>query len=225
MNRAVKLVSIAAACAAVCVSSFAAANALEQRDAAGAAATRELPWDGSESLTLEVPANVRFVQSDGPGKVVVTGTRRSVETFSAQGGVLSDSRWRSGKPVDVLIHAAKITKFSLKGSDKLTIEAFDQPALSIETSGRSEVKVSGRADRVTLQLQGFGWADLSGLSAAEADVTLTGARHALVSARDRVRVVGNGSVVLTVKPKELQLELGDSGRVFTLGEAMAMTVD
>lgn len=222
MNQAVKLLAIAAGCAAVCLSSFAASKTLEERDPAGAPVTRELAWDGSESLRIEVPANVRFIQSEGPGKVVVTGVRRSVDTFSATGGVLSDSRWRSGKPVDVVIHAPKITRFALKGSDALTIESFDQPELTIETTGRSEVKVSGRAGRVTLQLQGFGWADLSGLSAAEADVTLTGARHALVSARERVRVTGNGSVVLVVKPENLELDLGDSGRVFTLGDAIAM---
>lgn len=222
MNQAVKLLAIAAGCAAVCLSSFAASKTLEERDPAGAPVTRELPWDGSETLTLEVPATVRFIQSAGPGKLVVTGTRRSVDTFSASGGVLSDSRWRSGKPVNVVIHAPRITRFSLKGSDSLTIESFDQPELAIETTGRSEVKVSGRAGRVTLQLQGFGWADLSGLTAAEADVTLTGARHALVSARERVRVTGNGSVVMVVKPAKLELDLGDSGRVFTLGEAIAM---
>jgi hypothetical protein len=225
MNQAIKLLSIAGACAAVCVSSLAASSTLEERDLAGAPVTRELPWDGSEMLTIEMPANVRFVQTAGPGKVIVTGPRRSVESFSADGGVLSDSRWRTGKHLDVVVQAAKITQFSLKGTDKLVIESYDQPQLSIETTGRSEVKVSGQAGRVTLQLQGFGWADLSALSAVEADVTVTGARHALVSARDRVRVTGNGSVVLLVKPKDLELDLGESGRVFTLGDAVAMKVN
>lgn len=225
MNQVIKLLSIAGACAAVCVSSFAASQSLEDRDLAGAPVVRELPWDGSESLILEVPAKVRFVQATGPGKVIVTGPRRSVESFSASGGVLSDSRWRTGKHLDIVVQAEKITRFSLKGTDRLVIEAFDQPHLTIEATGRSEVKVSGQAGRITLQLQGFGWADLSGLSAADAEVTLTGARHALLSARDRVRVTGNGSVVLMVKPRELQLELGESGRVFTLGDVVAMKVN
>jgi hypothetical protein len=225
MNQVIKLLSIAGACAAVGVSSLAASRSLEQRDAAGEAVTRELAWDGSESLTIEVPARVRFVQSAGPGKVVVTGPRRSVESFSASGGVLTDSRWRTGKPLEILVQAPRITRFSLKGTDKMVIEAFDQPELSIAATGRSEIRVSGQAGRIILQLQGSGWADLSGLSAAEAEVNLTGSRHAIVSARDRVRVIGNGSVVLTVKPKDVQLELGESGRVFTLGDAVAMKVN
>jgi hypothetical protein len=60
--------------------------------------------------------------------------------------------------------------------------------------------------------------DLSALSATEADVTLTGSRHALVAVSDRARIAGNGSVVLVTKPKTLDLALGESGRVFTLGD-------
>ena len=169
-------------------------------------------------LTMEVPANVRFVQSQGPGKVVVTGPRRSVEGFTASGGNLSDARWHSGKPLDIVVHAPKITRFLLKGSDRLVVEGFDQPDLIIETTGRAEVRASGRAGRVTLQLQGFGWVDLSALAAGEADVTLTGSRHALLAASEKARISGNGSVVLVGKPKTLELNLGESGRVFTLGE-------
>jgi hypothetical protein len=217
MNKSTKLLTIAAVCAAVSWSSFAVAESLAASDPAGAAVTRELPWDGSESLTVEVPANVRFVQTSGPGKVVVTGPRRSVDGFSATGGVLRDDRWRTGAPLQIVVYAPKITYFSLKGSDKLVVEGFDQPELKIETVGRAEVKATGQAGHVTLQLQGFGWVDLSALAANEADVSLTGSRHALVGASDRVRVSGNGSVVLVTKPETLDLALGESGRVFTLG--------
>jgi hypothetical protein len=218
MSKASKLLTFAAICAAVSLSSFAVADSLAAKDPAAAAVSRELPWDGSESMTVEVPATVRFVQADGPGKLVVTGPRRSVDTFSASGGVLRDERWRTGTSLEIVVHAPRITRFSLKGSDRLSIEGFDQPELHIETVGRAEVKASGRAVRVNLQLQGFGWVDLSALSATEADVTLTGSRHALVAASDRARIAGNGSVVLVTKPKTLDLALGESGRVFTLGD-------
>ena len=124
----------------------------------------------------------------------------------------------SGKPLDVVVHAPRITRFSLKGSDTLVLEGFDQPELTIETVGRAEVHGSGRAGRVRLQLQGIGWVDLSSLAASEADVTLSGSRHALLSASEKASISGNGSVVLVSKPRALELNLGDSGRVFTLGQ-------
>jgi hypothetical protein len=218
MNRIVKLLALAGVSAAVSYSAFAASDALAARDPAGQAVTREIPWDGSESLTIGVPASVRFVQTGGPGKVIVTGPRRSVENFSAAGGYLNDSRWHTGKPLDIVVRAPKITHFSLKGSDKLVVEGFDQPDLHIETVGRAEARVSGRAGRVTLRLQGIGWVDLSALAAGEADVTLTGSRHALLAASEKARISGNGSVVLVSKPRDLKLDLGESGRVFTLSE-------
>ncbi len=221
MNRTIKLLAFAGACAAVSLSSYALAETLERSDPAAAAVTREFPWDGSESLSIEVPASVKFVQASGPGKVVVTGPRRSVDTFSASGGVLRDERWHTGKPLEIVVYAPKITRFLLKGSDKLVVEAYDQPDLSIETVGRADVKVSGKVERMMLHLQGIGWADLGTLEALEADVALTGSRRAIVSASERARVSGNGSVVLVRKPKTLDLDLGESGRVFTLGDAQA----
>jgi Putative auto-transporter adhesin, head GIN domain len=218
MNRILKLLILAGVGAAVSFSALAASDAIAGKDPAGHTVTREIPWDGSESLTIGVPANVRFVQTDGPGKVIVTGPSRSVENFSAAGGYLNDSRWHTGKALDIVVQAPKITHFSLKGSDKLVVEGFDQPQLRIETVGRAEARVSGRAGRVTLQLQGIGWVDLSALAADEAEVTLTGSRHALLAASEKARISGNGSVILVNKPKDLELDLGESGRVFTLSE-------
>jgi hypothetical protein len=218
MNRLSRLVLLSGVCAAISYSTYSGSDALAARDPDSAAVTRELPWDGSESLTVEVPANVRFVQGSGPGKVVITGPKRSVEGFTASGGVLSDSRWHTGKPIEVVVHAPRITHFSLKGSDRLVLEGYDQPHLLVETAGRAEVRAAGRVGHLELQLQGFGWVDMSALKASEADVTLTGSRHALLAASDRARISGNGSVVLVARPKVLDLDLGESGRVFTLGE-------
>ena len=218
MSSLSRLATLFGVCVAISYSTYSASEGLAARDPDAAPVTRELPWDGSESLTLEVPAHVRFVQSQGPGKVVVTGPKRSVEGFTAHGGVLDDGRWHTGKPIEVVVHAPQVTRFSLKGSDKLEVENFDQSKLVIETTGRAEVRASGRVGQLKLQLQGAGWVDLSALEASEADVTLTGSRHALLAATDRARISGNGSVVLVTRPKTLDLDLGESGRVFTLGE-------
>ena len=218
MNSLSRLLALSGVCAAISFSTYSASETLAAHDPDGAAVTRELPWDGSESLTVEVPAHVRFVQSNGPGKVLVTGPKRSVEGFTARGGVLSDSRWHTGNAVEVVVHAPRITHFSLKGSDSLVVEGFDQPHLVIETAGRAEVRATGQVGHLKMQLQGFGWVDMSRLKATEADVSVTGSRHALVAVSDRARISGSGSVVLVTRPKSLDLDLGDSGRVFTMGE-------
>jgi hypothetical protein len=221
MNRIVKLLAVAGVCAAVSTSTRSLADTLADRDPAGAAHTRELAWEGGESLIVDVPANVRLVQAEGPGKVVVTGARRSVDRFDSSGGVLRDERWHSGKPLEILVQAPKITHVSLKGSDKLVIEGFDQPELRIEMVGRSEVRASGKVGKLHLQLRGSGWADLSGLSVEDAEVSVSGSRHALLAASGRAHISGNGAVVLVTHPRQLDLDLGESGRVFSLGAAQA----
>jgi hypothetical protein len=184
-----------------------------------AAVTRELAWDGSESLVLEVPAHVRFVQATGPGRVVVTGSRRSVETFSATGGVLRDKTLRTGAPLQIVITAPKITRFSAKGDDRIAIEAFDQDELHIETTGRADIKAAGRAGTVTLKLQGFGWADLSHFKSDGADLTITGGRNAVIAPSAWAKLSGKGDVVLLTQPSDLKIDPQGSGRVIHAGPA------
>lgn len=179
--------------------------------------TREIPWDGSEVLILTVPAHVRFIQTPGPGKVVVTGPRRSVETFHVAGGELKDRTLRTGAQLQIVVTAPKITRFSAKGDDRLTIEAFDQDELHIETTGRADVKATGRTGTVTLNLQGFGWADLSQLHAQGADIALTGSRQAIAAPTAWAKLSGNGDVVLLTNPTELTSELRGAGRVIHAG--------
>ena len=175
--------------------------------------TREIPWDGSEALTLDVPAEVRFVQTPGPGKVVVTGPRRSVETFEVAGGVLRDRTLRTGRQLRIIVQAPKVTRFSVKGGDKLVIEAFDQDELKIEATGRADIKATGRTETIRLNLRGFGWADLSQVQAKGAEITLSGSRKAIIAPELWAKLSGNGSVVLLTRPEKVTQELWGAGRV------------
>lgn len=175
--------------------------------------TRELPWDGSEALVLNVPAAVRFIQAPGPGSVVVTGPRRSVETFKVTGGVLQDRMLRTGTRLTIVVTAPRVTRFSAQGGGTLTIEGFDQDELHIATTGRADIKATGRAGTITLNLRGFGWADLSQLEAQGAEIELTGARKAIIAPTAWASLSGNGTVVLLTKPAMLTRQGRTNGRV------------
>jgi hypothetical protein len=177
------------------------------------ALTREIPWDGCETLIVDVPADVQFIQAPGAGKIVVTGPRRSVETFEVAGGVLKDRTLRTGAQLKIVVTAPKITRFSIKGDDTLTIEGFDQDKLHIDATGRADVKASGRVGTVTLNLQGFGWADLSQLDAQGAEVALTGSRKTLIAPSSWAKLSGRGAVVLLTPPETLTLDFSGAGRV------------
>jgi Putative auto-transporter adhesin, head GIN domain len=213
MNTPRSLLITFAVCAVVSASSCSISRRLAEHDPQRRPVTRELAWDGAESLIVSVPAQVRFVQSPGPGKIIVTGPRRSVETFSAIDGVLDDRTWRTAERLDIVVNAPKVTRFSVKGHDTLIIENFDQEELRIATTGWAEVKATGRARTVHLELLGSGWADLSQVDAGGAEVTLTGLRNAVVAPRDWAKISGNGDVILTTEPARLSKRLHGSGRV------------
>ncbi len=221
MNRTHKLLVVAISATAVSASALTMAGALEEKDQRKPTVTRELAWDGSESLVVDVPADVRFVQSAGPGKVMITGAARSVETFRADGGVLRDECWHTGKSLQIVVYAPKITYFAVKGGDHLIIESFDQPELHIEATGRADITAVGRVATLKLTLQGAGWADLSGLAADGAEVSVSGARHALIAPKSWATLSGNGTVVLLTNPSKLDTNFGDSGRVIRAAQPLA----
>jgi hypothetical protein len=198
--------------AVVSASSCSISRHLAERDPNSALVTRELAWEDAETLVLGPPAEVRFVQAPGPGKVFVTGPRRSVEAFSATRGVLDDGTLRTGEPLKIVVTAPNVTRFVLKGRDKLVIENFDQAELRIETTGWADVKAAGRAAVVRLNLLGTGWADLSQVDAGGAEVALTGSRRAIVAPREWAKISGNGDVILTTEPRHVSQGYG-GGRV------------
>ena len=134
------LLLVTAVGAGVSASSSTIADFLSGRDPRSRPVTREVQWDGGEVLIVGVPADVRFIQAPGPGRVVVTGRRRSVDTFHVEAGVLEDGTWRTGERLQIVVTAPRVTRFSVKGRDTLSIEGFDQDELRIETTGRAEVE-------------------------------------------------------------------------------------
>lgn len=210
-RRTLSVVAIVGA--AVCVAALSFASALARRDPDNTIITRTLPWHGTDALTIGVPAHVRFVQGPGPGTVMVTGPRRSVETFGVANGVLEDHTLRTSAELDVVVTAPNVTRFSAKGHDRLTIEGFAQDVLRIETAGWAEVSASGRARTVQLRLNGFGWANLGQLESDGASIAIARSRSAIVSPAAWATVSGSGTVILLTEPPTISFDSQGGGRV------------
>jgi hypothetical protein len=213
VRAASALLLVAGVGAGLSAGSWRVAGLLSERDPRSRAITREIPWDGSEALVVGAPADVRFIQAPGPGKVVVTGRPRSVDTFRVAGGVLDDRTLRTGERLQIVVTAPKVTRFSLKGTDTLGIEGFDQDELRIEATGRAKVKAAGRTRTVHLALQGSGAADLSQVEAAGAEVALSASRLAVVAPRSWAKASGRGVVVLVSRPDAVESDMAGDGQV------------
>lgn len=171
---------------------------------AGEIITREIAWDGSESMTVDVPADVEYHQEPGPGRRIATGRLRSIDTLAVTGGHIHDGLLRTGARLRIVASAPNVKAFSLKGSDKLTIESLDQERLTISMPGSSALRASGRAARIGGAARGR--------EREAGDERLDGARIA-ASERAELFMTGSTEVKPLSAPVDLVKRLDGNARV------------
>jgi len=191
---------------------------------------RTVAWTGSDTLTLDLPADVTFVQGaaanvrlEGPQAVVdrirVEGSRismdeggdRTVVAFTGTG----IEGWSDSDRVRIVVTAPDVTRFRIEGSSDLRIQDYDQDVLDIAINGSGDVEGAGRAATLTLDIGGSGDADLSDLELSDARVTIRGSGDARVGATGSVEaeLSGSGDLDLTDRPARLTQSVTGSGDV------------
>lgn len=180
---------------------------------------KTLPWTGAEALTIEVPAEVVYIQGPTP-TVTVSGTPRLVDRVRVEGGRIffSDEdgthvSWGNRRRLTVTVTAPKVTRFEVNGSAGVEIRGYDQPTLTIEIAGSGEVEVVGRTTTLDLSISGSGEADLRSLAVTDASIAVAGSGDATVGATGAVEVAiaGSGDVTLTRPPAKLDSDIAGSG--------------
>lgn len=185
-------------------------------DGSGPEFTRELAWTGSDSLELEVPADVQFTQAPGPGKLTITGPKGTVEQVVVEDGhIRFDRRLRDSGRMTIVMTAPDVTRFDLGGSNRLTIEGYRQDRLEISLSGNSELVAKGESKVVELDISGSAEADLGGLASEGAEVDISGSGEAIVAPKDwaTLDITGSGEVNLLTNPARLETDVTGSGRI------------
>lgn len=207
--------------------------------ARGPEVTRQIAWTGGDALTVDLSADVDYVQGDTAG-VTVTGPADLVEKVRLVDGRLtwvSDDRdgpnhetvvfgrnrdgrgiWAHSEAVRIVVTAPNVKTFNLEGSADLTLRDYDQDTLAIDISGSGEVSANGRVRTLELDISGSGDADLSGLTATDANVAIAGSGDARVAPTGRadISISGSGDVDVTTRPATLNQNVSGSGEV-TLG--------
>jgi len=184
----------------------------------GAQTTRTIAWSGAERLDLDVAADVRYVQAPGPATLTITGPQRAVERVELDGDTLrydgGRRRWRHAR-LDVVLQAPNVSAFDISGRNSLTIEGYNQPRLRLNVSGDADVRATGRAETVELDISGDGDVDLAALNTKGADVDISGAADATLAPTDwaKLDISGAGDVRLTTHPPRLETDVSGAGKV------------
>jgi autotransporter translocation and assembly factor TamB len=185
-------------------------------DGGGPAETREIAWSGGQSLDIEVPADVRFTQSSGPAKLIITGPKGTVDQLRLSGSDL-DFDQKPGNPqrVTITMIAPDVRHFTLEGDGDISIAGFDQDKLDLELNGDNQATVQGRARALSLDISGAGKADLGALAVEQATVQIEGSGRATVAPSQKadLEISGDGEIDLTSHPADMHSEVSGSGRI------------
>jgi hypothetical protein len=187
----------------------------------GAETTRTLEWSGADSLDIDLPADVRYVQADGPATVVVTGPERLVSDVVVRGDSIRYERRRHshhGK-VSIVIRAPSVQSFDLSGRSTLAIEDYRQERLALDASGMAEVTARGEVGEIDLDISGRSDVDLAELKTRGARVDISGDGEVTIAPTDwaKMEVSGMGEIRLTTRPKSLETDISGAGKVRELG--------
>jgi hypothetical protein len=208
---------IAISAGTVSIGCFAGAYALATANDSGSdeIVTREIPWDGSRTVSLGVEADLHYVQSAGPATLVARGPQRSLSTLVVSGGHVQDGLLHTGARLELTLRAPQVSGFVVNGKSRLVIESFDQPQLSVAAEGRASVEAAGRAGEITLALQGRTRVNLARLDAARVGGSVAGNATVVVAAdlSSRIDVRGGGAVVLLKRPAEQANRTFEAGSV------------
>jgi hypothetical protein len=199
---------------------------------AAAAIDRTFPWSGGDSLTVDLPIDVVFVQGD-EAKVVASGPRTVLDRLRVEGGhirmadgdytdhgaltidghglrVESDS-----DRVKITVIAPNVRHFEVQGSGDLEIRRLEAPDVELTLTGSGDVEAKGKVETVRLNSSGSGHAELADLKAGDATLDLSGSGDATLFATGKAKIAisGSGDVELRTEPKSVSSEINGSGEV------------
>jgi hypothetical protein len=184
----------------------------------GPSATRTLPWSGAQRLDVNVPADVRYVQADGPATVTVTGPRRLIDQIVVDGDTIGlgerSAHWRQRK-LSIIVRAPNISVFGLTGRNELRLEGYHQPKLELDISGAADVVGEGETDSIEVEISGVGDVDLGKMKTKGAAVGIAGAGEAVIAPTERaeLNISGAGEIRLLTHPARLQTSVSGAGSI------------
>ena len=193
---------------------------------------RTVAWTGGDSLSVDVPGEVTYVQGATAG-IRITGPKDIVDSIRFEDGRLTmihdDKRdrgyirwtgtgirvWSESEALKIVVTAPSVTSFEMGDNGHLSIRDYDQPNLAVVVQSEASVEVQGRADKVSVTVNGDGDADLDRLIVAEATVQIPGRGDVRVGPTERadIDLSGRGDVTLTRNPTQVNQSITGWGEV------------
>jgi hypothetical protein len=117
--------------------------------------------------------------------------------------------------IKVIISSPTRAGAKLRGAVKLTANSLSGAAFALESKGASEVSLSGKIDRLLVDMTGASQLAAEGLQTKTAEISTTGAGDADITVSETLKVVitGAGKVTYSGNPGTIQKNITGAGSV------------
>lgn len=197
--------------------------------------TRTIEWAGGDSLAIDIPGKVVFIQDASASGITIEGQKELAEKVTLSDGRLRldtpDRRgsdrsyvtwdasgirgWNERERLTITIRAPSVKSFELFGHTNLLVRDYNQPDLKLALTGSADAEVIGRTQSITVDASGHASAELDELLTENATIRTSGNADVETSANGKVDVVatGNSSISFSRRPSELRQELSQEATV------------
>lgn len=181
------------------------------------ATSRSIAWDGDDSVSVDVPANIHY-RPGGGDRLEVRGDPMILSHLRVRNGRIdldcSLHRWH-GRRVDITLPGREFRKFNIAGLVDMELQEIDQPSLKISIAGKADVTASGKVDDLKLEIAGKGDLHLKDLIAQRLDLDIAGRGDVETSPIEDadISIAGSGDVALYTEPRHISTSIFGSGHI------------
>lgn len=178
--------------------------------------TRDLEWNGDETVTVNVPATIHYRPDNGP-MLRASGPNAMMSHLRVRDGriELDCKLYGFGRELDLVLPGREFDSFTMNGTGHLVLENLNQNRVAVNLRGTGDVRASGRAEDLTLTIAGTGDADMGRLAVQSSKVRIAGSGKAELSPKDSadIEIAGSGVIRFLEQPRHLQTHIAGSGRI------------
>jgi len=119
------------------------------------------------------------------------------------------------KKLRIRITTRDLNSIITSGASNISVKNLDNEELSVEASGAGSLRLSGKTDRVSLELSGAVNLNASDLQANQVDVEISGASNADVYASEALKaeISGVGNIDYYGSPKNIKKRISGLGSI------------
>lgn len=140
-----------------------------------------IEFTGEESLSIEAEDNILPVlDSEVSANELVLGPRAGI-------GITTN------EPIVYRLTVAELSAISVSGSAAVDAKGIVGERLTVTSSGSSDIRITGRVDRLSVDKSGSGTFSGRRLESAHARVEVSGSGDVVVNATETLNVVASGS--------------------------------